>query len=68
VREVVKAVSRVVGREVPAVEAPRRAGDPYALIADPARLMGDFGWRPKHDDLQDIISTAYEWERRLNSA
>ncbi len=67
VREVIKAVSRVIGRDLPAVESPRRPGDPPALIADPTRLKTDFGWRPKHDDLHEIISTAYEWERRLNS-
>jgi len=67
VREVIEAVSRVVGRELPVIEAPRRAGDPPALIADCSRLIGEFGWRPKHDDLEEIISTAYEWERRLNS-
>jgi UDP-glucose 4-epimerase len=67
VREVIKAVSRVIGRDLPAVESPRRPGDPPALIADPTRLKSDFGWRPKHDDLHEIISTAYEWERRLNS-
>ena len=67
VREVIKAVSRVIGRDLPAVESPRRPGDPPALIADPTRLKRDFGWRPKHDDLHEIISTAYEWERRLNS-
>jgi UDP-glucose 4-epimerase len=37
VREVIKAVSRVVGRELPAVESPRRPGDPAALIADTKR-------------------------------
>src|SRR5262245_10822903 len=68
VREVIKAVSRVIGRELAAVESPRRPGDPPALIADAHRLRNDFGWHPKHDDLEEVISTAYEWERRLNSA
>jgi UDP-glucose 4-epimerase len=68
VREVIKAVSRVVGRELPTVESPRRPGDPPALIADPNKIRTDFGWRPKHDDLHEIIATAYQWERRLNSA
>jgi UDP-glucose 4-epimerase len=67
VREVIKAVSRVVGRDLPAVESPRRPGDPPALIADAIRIKSEFGWHPKHDDLDEIISTAYEWERRLNS-
>ena len=68
VREVIDAVSHAVGRQLPFVESPRRPGDPPALIADATRLKADFGWRPKHDDLQAIIATAYEWERRLNSA
>jgi UDP-glucose 4-epimerase len=68
VREVIRAVSRVVGRELPAVESPRRPGDPPALIADATRIRSEFGWRPKHDDLHEVIATAYEWERRLNSA
>jgi UDP-glucose 4-epimerase len=67
VRDVVKAVSRVIGRELPTVESPRRPGDPPALIADPTRLKTEFGWRPKHDDLEAIAASAYEWERRLNS-
>jgi UDP-glucose 4-epimerase len=67
VREVITAVSRVLGRELPFLEAPRRPGDPPALIADATKLMTDFRWLPKHDSLDDIISTAYEWERRLNS-
>jgi UDP-glucose 4-epimerase len=67
VREVIDAVSRVVGRELPVVEAPRRPGDPSALIADSTKLTDEFGWRPQHDDLHEIISSAYQWERRLNS-
>jgi UDP-glucose 4-epimerase len=66
VREVIRAVSRVVGRDLPFVESPRRPGDPSGLIADATRLMKEFGWSPKHDDLHEIIATAYEWERRLN--
>ena len=67
VRDVVRAVSRVIGRELPTVESPRRPGDPPALIADSTRLKTEFGWRPKHDDLEAIVASAYEWERRLNS-
>jgi UDP-glucose 4-epimerase len=67
VREVISAVSQVVGRDLPFVAAPRRPGDPPALIADATRLATEFGWRPKHNDLHEIISTAYAWERRLNS-
>ena len=34
VRQIVEAVERVTGQQVPVQEAPRRAGDPPVLIAD----------------------------------
>ena len=68
VREVVDAVSRLTGRPLPVRVAPRRAGDPPELVADANLLRGKFGWRPVHDDLNEIVRTAFAWESRLNSA
>jgi UDP-glucose 4-epimerase len=67
VREVVETVSRVVGRAIPTRDAPARPGDLAALVADSSKLQTQFGWRPEYDDLQEIVSTAYAWERRLNA-
>jgi UDP-glucose 4-epimerase len=67
VRDVIRAVSRVIGHQLPTVESPRRPGDPPALIADSTKLKTELGWRPKHDDLEAIVASAYAWERRLNS-
>jgi UDP-glucose 4-epimerase len=64
VREVVECARRVTGIPFPVEEAPRRAGDPPALIADSGRLQRITGWRPRHDDLEFIIRTAWEWERK----
>ena len=68
VREVIDAVSRRAGHPLPVRMAPRRLGDAPELVADANLLRGKFAWRPAHDDLDDIVTTAYEWERRLNSA
>jgi UDP-glucose 4-epimerase len=40
------------------------AGDPPALIADSARLRCIAGWSPQYDDLDFIVKTAWEWERK----
>ena len=64
VREVLDAVERVSGRRLAIVEQPRRAGDPPALIARSDRLRRTFGWQPRHDDLDFIVRTAFDWERR----
>ncbi len=67
VREVIEIASRVTGQKIATREVPRRAGDPAELVADSTQLQSQFGWSPAHDDLEEIVSTAYAWERRLNS-
>lgn len=65
VREVVEAAKRVTGIAFKVEEAPRRAGDPPALIADSTLLRNRTGWAPQHDDLDFIVRTAWEWEKKL---
>jgi UDP-glucose-4-epimerase GalE len=63
VREVVAAVERESGCAVPAVDAPRRAGDPPALVAAPGRAAAVLGWRPTHSSLETLVRTALRWHR-----
>ncbi|HJS92541.1 MAG TPA: UDP-glucose 4-epimerase GalE [Steroidobacteraceae bacterium] len=65
VREVLKSVERVAGTRLKVVEEPRRAGDPPALVARADRIRRELNWRPKLDDLDTIVRTSLEWERRL---
>ena len=65
VREVLKSVERVAGTKLKVVEEPRRAGDPPALVARADRIRRELNWRPKLDDLDTIVRTSLEWERRL---
>jgi len=65
VREVLATVSRVNGRPLRIVEEPRRAGDPPSLIARADRIRRVLGWKPRHDDLNRIVSSQLEWERKL---
>jgi UDP-arabinose 4-epimerase len=60
VRQVIGAVSRL-GNRVPFRDAPRRAGDPPALVADPSRAFKRLDWRPKHSDLDPIVMSAWKW-------
>jgi UDP-glucose-4-epimerase GalE len=60
VLEVLDAARRITGREIPAEEAPRRAGDPPAIWAD-TRLAGErLGWRATRS-LDDIVRSAWSW-------
>ena len=61
VREVVEACRRVTGHAIPARVAPRRAGDPPALVADATLISTELGWTPVHDDLDAIVASAWDW-------
>ncbi|MBA4371391.1 MAG: UDP-glucose 4-epimerase GalE [Thermodesulfovibrio sp.] len=64
VREVVDMAKRVTGIDFPVKETGRRAGDPPALIADSSRIRKDLGWQPSHDELEFIIQSAWDWEKK----
>ncbi len=66
VREVVEKVRKVTGVDFNVRETGRRAGDPPSLVADPSLIMKELGWKPSRNDLEFIIRTAWEWEKKLN--
>jgi UDP-arabinose 4-epimerase len=68
VREVIAAVERAGGRKVPIEEAPRRAGDPAMLVADPARAARELHWTPQDSSLGNIVETAWNWYTRYRPA
>ncbi len=65
VTEVVNRVKEVTGVDFPVTLAPRRAGDPPAIIANSDQIKASLGWKPDHDDLSAIVSDAYRWEQKL---
>ncbi|MGI6285939.1 hypothetical protein SEF58_08990 [Neomoorella humiferrea] len=44
-----------------------RPGDPPVLVADAKKIRVRLGWVPVHDDLEGIIYSAWQWERKRNS-
>ncbi|MHA6318427.1 UDP-glucose 4-epimerase GalE [Altererythrobacter sp. CAU 1778] len=65
VMEVLDAVDRATNAPIRRALAPRRAGDPGALVSDNARILATLDWRPQHDDLDTIVAHALSWERKL---
>ncbi len=63
VREVIKAAKKVTNMEILVQETERRSGDPPLLVADNSKLKQMLRWNPKHDDLNYIIRTAWDWEK-----
>jgi UDP-glucose 4-epimerase len=65
VREVIDAVNRINGRPIPVEEMPRRAGDPPQLVAAVEKIHQVLPWKPRYDDLEFIVKTSLEWEKKL---
>jgi UDP-glucose-4-epimerase GalE len=61
VRQLIAAVGKQCGVQVPVREAPRRAGDPPILVAEVAKAAQVLGWTAELSDLDEIVRTAREW-------
>jgi UDP-glucose 4-epimerase len=67
VMEVLARVQRQANVPIDIRDASRRSGDPPVLIADPSKLRQILAWQPHYDDLDLIIRTALDWERKNNA-
>jgi len=65
VREVIDAVNRVNGTPIKTLEQPRRAGDPPSLIARVSKIHATLDWKPQYDDLDFIVKSSLDWEKKL---
>ncbi len=63
VKEVVAKVKEISGVDFKAINAPRRDGDPAILISNNAKILAQTSWRPKFNDIDFIIKSAYQWEK-----
>jgi UDP-glucose 4-epimerase len=63
VLEIIETARRLTGREIPAVEDERRAGDPERLVASSARIRSELGWKTVYEDPEIMIRTAWNWHR-----
>lgn len=61
VRDILAAVDRVTGVEVPVVYANRRPGDPANLVADATRARELLGWEPRRSTLEEMVESAWRW-------
>ena len=68
VREIVQAVEKASGVPIRQEPAPRRAGDPPILIADPSAARHALAWNPVRTSIDDIVGDAFRWEVGLQDA
>ena len=61
VREVIEAAREVTGFDIPAQVGPRREGDPAALVASSEKIERELNWRPRTQDLREMIESSWNW-------
>ena len=64
-REVIASARRVTGKEIPVADGARRPGDPAVLVASPETAKRVLGWKPRYNDLDEMVATSWRW--RLNN-
>jgi UDP-glucose 4-epimerase len=63
VRQVIETARQITGHPIPAVNGPRRPGDPAALVASSDKVRQELGWQPRYSELRDIVQSAWDWHR-----
>jgi UDP-glucose 4-epimerase len=64
VKEVIQTCRDVTGKDIKAVEKPRRPGDPPRLIASSDGIRNALGWKPKFQDIRTIVESAWAWREK----
>lgn len=61
VKEVIAACREITGKDIKAIEKPRRPGDPPRLVAASDKVRSQLGWAPKFQDIRTIVESAWAW-------
>ena len=61
VKQVIEMCEKITGKKIPAIEKPRRAGDPPRLVAAANKAFTELGWKPQYPKIKDIVATAWAW-------
>ncbi|BAZ43175.1 UDP-glucose 4-epimerase [Chondrocystis sp. NIES-4102] len=64
VKEVLTKIQEISGNNFPIIETNRRPGDPACVVASGTKIRQILGWQPQHDSLDEIITSALEWEKK----
>lgn len=67
VREVVNSMKKISGKDFSVHEVARRSGDTACVLSDNSKLLHLFKWQPKHNNIDVICKSAFDWEKKLLS-
>jgi len=62
--EILECAKRITATDIPYKFGPRRGGDPDSLVADSTKARTILGWQPKHENIDNIIASAWKWHQK----
>jgi UDP-glucose 4-epimerase len=66
VKQVIEKLNDINKKKIQFKIGPRRVSDSMYVVADTAKFKKHFKWKPKYDDLKNILETALKWEKKIN--
>ena len=67
VKEVLNKMNVICNKKINIEYGPRRPGDAISLVSDISKLMKTIKWTPVYDDLEEILKTSIDWEKKLKN-
>ena len=67
VKEVIDTYNKILNKKIKSKIGPRRPGDSKMVVADPTKFNKTLNWKPKFNNLEYILKTAYEWEKKIKN-
>ena len=67
IKDVINEVNQIINKNLETTIGPRRPGDSEMIVSNVDKFMKYFSWKPKYNNLNYILKTAINWEKKLNS-
>ena len=68
VLDVVNTANKICQNKIVYKFSNRREGDVEKLIANTSKILKYIKWKPKYNDLKEIINSSIKWEEKLNAS
>ena len=68
VLDVVNTANKLYQNKITYKFSNRRDGDVEKLIAQTSKILKYIDWKPKHNDLKEIINSSIRWEEKINAS
>ena len=66
VRQIIQSYNKILKKKIETTIGIRRLGDSKSVVANSNKFYQKFLWKPKYNNLEYILKTAYSWEKKIN--